>query len=149
MVDSLDVVAEVELKYIQRSSTLPKVDSSRSAYTYLLKGWNQNFLTFIEEFKVLLLSRANRALGIYSASRGGRAGTVADPALIFAAAIKANASSIIVAHNHPSGSLSPSQSDRDLTKRLVQGGQVLNIQVVDHLILAGTTYFSFADEGLI
>lgn len=74
---------------------------------------------------------------------------MADPKLIFAAAIKANACGIILAHNHPSGNLSPSQADIDLTKRMKEGGKFLEIQVLDHVILTTEGYFSFADDGLI
>ena len=76
-------------------------------------------------------------------------GTVADPKLIFAAALKACASSIILAHNHPSGNLKPSQSDIDLTRKLKDGGKLLEIQMLDHIIVTTEGYYSFADEGLV
>jgi DNA repair protein RadC len=82
-------------------------------------------------------------------SRGGISGTVADPKLIFAAALKASASSIILAHNHPSGSLKPSEADIRLTKKLKEGGLYLEIPVLDHIILSKEGYYSFADEGLL
>lgn len=72
---------------------------------------------------------------------------MADPKLIFAAAIKANACGIIMAHNHPSGNLSASQADIDLTKKVKEGGKLLEIQMLDHLIVTTETYYSFADEG--
>ena len=82
---------------------------------------------------------------------GGRgvAATIADPKLIFGAAIKANACGIIVAHNHPSGNLRPSNSDIDLTKKLKQGGKLLEIDVLDHIIVTKEGYFSMTDEGII
>ena len=103
----------------------------------------------MEQFKVLLLNRANKVLGIFEVSSGGSTGTVADPKLIFAAAIKANACGIILAHNHPSGNLQPSQADIDLTKRMKEGGRLLEIQVLDHIIVTTEGYYSFADEGIL
>jgi DNA repair protein RadC len=102
-----------------------------------------------EEFWVLLLNRANRLIKKCQISQGGVAGTVADPKIIFKQAISELASGIILAHNHPSGNLTASQADLDLTKKIVAAGKLLEIQVLDHLIIAGQKYFSFADEGLL
>lgn len=102
-----------------------------------------------EEFWILLLNRANRLLKKYQISQGGVAGTVADPKIIFKMAISELASGIILAHNHPSGNLTASQADMDLTKKIVEAGKLLEIQVLDHLIIAGQKYFSFADEGIL
>ena len=88
-------------------------------------------------------------LGVFEVSSGGFTGTVADPKLIFASAIKANACGIILSPNHPSGSLQPSQSDIDLTKKMRDGGKLLEVQVLDHIILSKEGYYSFADEGLL
>jgi DNA repair protein RadC len=77
------------------------------------------------------------------------AGTIADPKIIFKLALEELASGIILAHNHPSGNLVASQADIDLTKKLQASGKMLEIQVLDHLIIAGKKYFSFADEGLM
>ena len=102
-----------------------------------------------EEFKIMLLNRYNKVIGIFTASSGGIAGTVADPKLIFACALKGAASGIILAHNHPSGSLQASQADIDLTKKLRDGGKLLDIQILDHIIITSESYYSFADEGLL
>jgi DNA repair protein RadC len=86
-------------------------------------------------------------MGLFHASKGGVAGTVVDLKVVFAAALKARASSMIFAHNHPSGNLLPSQADLDLTKRFKEAGKILDIQVLDHLILSpDDRYYSFADE---
>jgi DNA repair protein RadC len=77
------------------------------------------------------------------------AGTIADPKIVFTAALKSAASSIVLCHNHPSGALSPSQADINLTRKLKSAGEFLDIAVVDHIILTSESYFSFADEGLI
>jgi DNA repair protein RadC len=103
----------------------------------------------VEQFKVMLMNRANKVLGIFELSTGGVSGTVADPKIIFVAALKGGASGIIVAHNHPSGNLTASQSDIDLTRKLKEAGKFLEIQLLDHVIVTTEGYFSFADEGLI
>lgn len=102
-----------------------------------------------EEFWVLLLNRANRVIKKQLISQGGVAGTVADPKIIFKMALEELASGIILAHNHPSGNLTPSQADIELTKKLKEAGKLLEVQVLDHVIIANQKYFSFADEGLV
>jgi len=129
--------------------SLPKVNKSQDVYQILLKQWDRHKLEFIEQFKVLLLSRSNRALGILTASTGGTSGTVAEPKLVFAPAIARNASSIIVAHNHPSGNVKPSDADIQLTKKLVEAGKLLEVPILDHLIISKVGYYSFADDGLM
>jgi DNA repair protein RadC len=98
---------------------------------------------------IMLLNRANRVIGVYKVSNGGLTGTVADIRLIFVAALKAAAGSIILAHNHPSGNLNPSGEDSRLTQKIKDAGKLLDIQVLDHLILSKEGYFSFADQGMI
>lgn len=144
-------VAEIQLTYRSdvKPSERPKISGSRDAYNVLLENWDKSKIEFIEQFKVMLLNRANKVLGIFEVSSGSSTGTVADPKLIFAAAIKANACGIILAHNHPSGNLNPSQSDIDLTKRMKEGGKFLEIQVLDHIVMTTEGYYSFADEGVI
>jgi len=142
-------VAEIQLSYKStvRPSQRPKITSPKDAYEVLIQGWDSSKLEFVEQFKVLLLNRANKVLGIFEVSTGCSTGTVADPKLIFAAAIKSNACGIILAHNHPSGNLQPSQADIDLTRRMKEGGKLLEIQVLDHVIVTTEAYYSFADEG--
>lgn len=102
-----------------------------------------------EEFWILLLSHANKIKGKERISIGGVAGTVADVKIIFKKSIQNLASAIILCHNHPSGTLHPSQADIELTTKVKQAGQVLDIRVLDHLIVTNAGYYSFADEGLI
>jgi len=124
----------------------PKITSSKDAFELLKPD-----LTDIshEEFWILLLNRANRVIKKNQISQGGVSGTVADPKIIFKMALEELACGIILAHNHPSGNLTASQSDLDLTRKLKEGGKLIEVQVLDHLILAGQKYFSFADEGLL
>jgi DNA repair protein RadC len=103
-----------------------------------------------EEFWILLLNRANRVINKEKISSGGMAGTVVDAKIIFRRALENGpASAIILVHNHPSGNLKPSQADIDITKKLRKAGETLDINVLDHLIIAGQSYYSFADDGLL
>lgn len=102
-----------------------------------------------EKFMILLLNRANRLIRKLEISTGGVSGTVADPKLIFKSALEQLACGIVLAHNHPSGNLQPSKADVDLTRKIQQAGLLLEINVLDHLIVADEGYFSFADNGLL
>jgi DNA repair protein RadC len=102
-----------------------------------------------ECFYALFLNRANKVLGYFLVSTGGISGTVVDPKVIFQTALKANASSIILAHNHPSGNGIPSQVDLQLTKKLRDAGKLLEITVLDHLIILPEGYASLTDEGIM
>ena len=98
---------------------------------------------------MLLLNRANKVLGIFQASSGGVTGTVADPKLILVAALKSNASSLVISHNHPSGNLKPSRQDEELTMKIKEAAKFLDIRLLDHLIVTPEAYYSFADEGIL
>ena len=102
-----------------------------------------------EEFWLLMLNRANRVLGRYKVSQGGLSGTVIDTRIILKKALDTLASSIIVCHNHPSGNMQPSDADVKITGKLKKAAEMLEIKLLDHVIIADKTYFSFADEGLI
>lgn len=102
-----------------------------------------------EEFWAIFLSNSNKVLELQQISMGGLTGTVADVRLIFKKGLLLGCTSILVAHNHPSGNLQPSASDKLLTKKLVEAGIIMNIKIIDHLIVTESEYFSFADEGLI
>jgi DNA repair protein RadC len=142
-------VAEIELVYKPKIdlSNAPKVVSSASAFRILRGAWDEHKIQFVESFKVILLNRGNKVLGVVEISTGGTAGTVVDPKLVFAAALKSNSQSILVAHNHPSGNLIPSTQDERLTKQLVEAGNFLDLPVLDHIIVTSEGYYSFADEG--
>ena len=144
-------VAEIQLTYKTdvKPSLRPKIAGLKDAYQILSENWDRSKIEFVEQFKVMLLNRANKVLGIFEVSSGSATGTVADPKLIFVAAIKANACGIILAHNHPSGNLQPSQADIDLTRRMREGGKLLEVQVLDHLVVTCEGFYSFADEGLL
>lgn len=126
-------VAEVELVYKTtiKPSERPKINSVKDCYELLKELWNENTIEMQEEFKVLLLNRGNRVIGVYEASAGGITGTVADPRLILAAAIKSLAVSIILSHNHPSGNLKPSLADEELTQKIKVAAGYHDIKVID------------------
>lgn len=149
MAKAMTIVSALELGRRRKDiipEERPKISGSRDAFE-LLKPELMDLQH--EEFWMLLLNRANRVIKKHQISQGGVAGTVADPKIIFKMALDALASGIIVAHNHPSGNLTASQADIQLTQRLKDSGKLLEIQVLDHLIFAGHKYFSFADEGLL
>ncbi|MCZ2481092.1 RadC family protein [Aquirufa nivalisilvae] len=102
-----------------------------------------------EEFWVMHLNRASSLLKMQRLSMGGVAGTSVDLKLLFKSALDTISSSLIIAHNHPSGQLKPSKADRELTQRIVEAGKMLDIQILDHLIITAQGYFSFADEGCL
>jgi DNA repair protein RadC len=146
---ALAIVSALELGRRRKESTTtktPKVNSSAQAFEMIraeLLDQPQ------EEFWVLLLNRSAHLIKKQKISLGGLHATLVDPKVIFKHALDAGASSLIVAHNHPSGNTTPSQQDLDLTRKLKEGGRLLDIQLLDHLIVAGKTYLSFADEGLL
>lgn len=144
-------VAEVELVYKTRvkASERPVIKSSADTYKLLREIWDENKIEMQEEFKVIFLNRGNRVIGVYDASCGGICGTVADPRLILAAALKSLSVSLILAHNHPSGNLKPSRADEELTGKINEAAKFHDIKVLDHIILTSEQYYSFADEGLL
>lgn len=143
-------LAEIEIHYRNkvRISDMQKVAGSRDVYDVLNRIWSPK-IDHVEEFLILCLNRANRVLGWAKVSQGGLSGTVADPKVIFQIALKSNACSIIIAHNHPSGNLTPSEADIHLTRMLKEAGTLLDLPVLDHLIISSEGFYSFADEGLI
>lgn len=131
-----------EVEPLERS----RIRSSKQAYEILRPYFED--LT-LEEFYVIYLNRANEVLGIEQLSMGGMAGTVVDGKVLFKKAFDYMASGLILAHNHPSGTLSPSQQDKDLTKKLSQFGKMIDLPILDHLIYTDFGYFSFADENIL
>jgi DNA repair protein RadC len=102
-----------------------------------------------EEFWILMLNRSNCIIDKYKISQGGIAGTVIDVRLILKTAIDKLASSIILCHNHPSGNLMPSEADQQITKKLNEASQLVDVKVLDHIIIGGAAYYSFLDEGIL
>lgn len=146
---NLTSIAEVKLSYKSKvkPSDRPKVHSSQEAYELFKQYWDES-ITHVESMKVMLLNRASRVLGIADLSTGGTNGCLVDMKVVFQYAIKANASSIILAHNHPSGNLNPSAADISITTKVNNAAKILDIQLLDHLILSPEDkYYSLSDEG--
>jgi DNA repair protein RadC len=145
---AISIIAALELGR-RRKDAEPekriKITDSRSAFDTIyphLGDLNH------EEFWVIFLNRANAVIGKQNISKGGVSGTVVDPKVVFKMAVQFPASGIILAHNHPSGNLKPSQADHQLTRKLKEAGKALDIPVLDHLIIGERDYFSFVDEGV-
>lgn len=149
--NTLFKVAEVSISYTPnyKASERPQISTSQEAYEVFIAHWSLGKTELIEEFKMLLLNRRNRVLGVANISTGGVSATLADPKVIFATALKSGASGIILCHNHPSEELQPGKADIDLTHKLQQGGRILDIEVLDHLIVSKDNFYMFADEGII
>jgi DNA repair protein RadC len=104
---------------------------------------------YIERFKVMLLNRANRVKGIITVGMGGTAACAVDSKIILQAALLSNSNGIIIAHNHPSGNLTPSEADKQITNTIKQACKFQDIALLDHLIITENGYYSFADDGLL
>lgn len=129
-----------------KSESRPRIRTSSDAYEVIRNSLQD--LAY-EEFWIILLSRANMVIATTCISSGGTAATVVDPKIIMKHAIEHLASSIILVHNHPSGNISPSAQDDALTRKIKSAGQLLDVNVVDHLIIGQTGYYSYADEARI
>ena len=146
-----NTLAEIQISY---SCNVPKdkrqkIQRSSDAEKILRKIWESNTIEYRETFYVLYLNRANEVIGYFLHSIGGLAGTIVDAKQVLGVALKANASRILISHNHPSNSLQPSNQDIEITKKIVNGASYLDITVLDHLFLAANNYYSFADEGIM
>lgn len=143
------IVAALELGRRRKAADMEKdqkITSSRSAYEHfyrVLSDLNH------EETWALLTDRSNKVIGSLQVSRGGISGTVVDIRLILREAIMRYASGIILGHNHPSGQCCPSTQDTQITRKLKDAAKYMDILLLDHIIVCGDSYFSFADEGLI
>jgi DNA repair protein RadC len=146
---AISIAAALELGR-RRSATdalyRPKVQTSKEIANYLRQALKDHRY---EVFAVLFLNRASKIRKFKIMSRGGLTSTVADPRLILKQALDEDASSIILAHNHPSGNLFPSRADKEITEKIKTAASYLDIVVSDHIIVSDEGYYSFADQGLI
>lgn len=146
---ALTIIAALELgrrRKAEPAEVKPTITSSKDAFEIMhpvLTDLNQ------EEFWILMLDAANGVIDQAMVSRGGRAGTIADPKIIFKTALDRNAAYLILFHNHPSGNLKPSNDDIMITRKLIEAGKTMELPVLDHLIVAGRSYLSLADDGMI
>lgn len=146
---AITLIAALELGRRRQLSAAKEKDTitcSRDAFEILYPRMSD---FRYEEFWIMLLNRSNKVIGTERISEGGLTGTIADPRRIFNVAIRFDATSVLLCHNHPSGSTQPSNQDIELTKKLREAGKLLDISVFDHLIIGDGRYYSFADEGMI
>jgi len=146
---AISIITALELgrrRRLEEALEKPKISSSKSVFDVMqpIIGELQH-----EEFWIIFLNNANKIQLKTQMSKGGITGTLVDTRLIFKQALELSATGLILCHNHPSGTLKPSESDINLTKKIKKGGEVLDIKVLDHLIVTEKEYYSFADEGVL
>lgn len=143
-----DKFEEVQLVYRNKTKAedRPQIKNPDDAYDVLLKSWNKDEINLCEEFKIMLLDNQMRVMSLASVSKGGITGTAVDPRIAFAIALKRRATRLIMAHNHPSGSIKASPSDLELTKAFIKAGKILQIPVEDHIIVTENDFCSIFIE---
>lgn len=148
MAKAVSIAAALELGRRKQNTTRSKdvqIRSSRDIFEYI----RERFLDLNhEEFYIVILNRANKVKSIELISKGGISGTIVDGKIVFKKALEQTASAIILCHNHPSGNLTPSRADLELTKKMKSFGNMIDLPVLDHLIITDDGYYSFADEGV-
>jgi DNA repair protein RadC len=147
------IVSEVELIYktnIKPSERI-KIEDSKKVYEVLKTVYDYNKIEHKESFYAMYLNRANKILAVILISEGGTSACLVDVKLIFQAALKLNASGIILSHNHPSGQLQPSNADIQITNKVKEAAKLLEMQVIEHIIVTpeDNSYYSFSDNGQI
>ncbi|TYA89212.1 JAB domain-containing protein [Seonamhaeicola marinus] len=143
-------VNEIKIGYKEKTKPLLTIKNSQDVSELLFEHWDKDTIGLFETFKVVLLNNSNKVKGICELSSGGISGTVVDLRILFATVLKSLSVAIIVAHNHPSGKLMPSESDKRLTDKIKKAGELLDIKLLDHLILVPNgEYYSFADECIL
>jgi DNA repair protein RadC len=146
---AVTIAAALELGRRRKLAEMPDICQIKSSQD--VAGIFQPLLSDLshEEFWVLFLNRSNKVIDRMKISQGGISGTVTDIRIIMKKAVENLASGIIVCHNHPSGNLNPSESDTNITRKIRDAGNLMDIQLLDHLIISDRDYYSFADNGLL
>jgi len=145
-------VNEIKISYCESLGTIESdsIQTSEPVAKLLYENWNKDTIGLQETFKVLLLNNGNKVKGVYQVSSGGITGTLVDLRVLFAVILKSLSTTIILAHNHPAGTLAPSDADIQLTKKIQKAGKLFDIRILDHLIISPTgDYFSFMDNNII
>lgn len=141
-------ISRFELRKLQTDFPAVKVRTSHEAAKFIRQFYSDD-LEIFESFFILTLNQANNTTGYAKISQGGISSTIVDVKLIMKYATDALSNNIVLAHNHPSGNLKPSQEDKVITKKIVNAGKLLDVRICDHIILSAGGYFSFADEGIL
>lgn len=145
-------VNEIKISYCEKKEVFQSESLCRSddVAKLLYENWDHQTIGLQECFKVLLLNNSNKPKGIYQVSTGTITGTMVDLRILFAVILKSLSTAIILAHNHPSGTLRPSSSDEDLTDKIKNAAKFFDVKLLDHIIIVPNGgYFSFADGGLL
>lgn len=142
-------VSEIEISYRpHQAGEEVKIGCPNDAFEVFIDYWNLHTIQYKETFCVMYMNHAKKVIGIHQHSVGGVSATVVDVKQILGVALKSNASAMILAHNHPSGILRPSQQDIDLTSKIKKACSLLDLTLIDHLIINDHTYYSFTEEGI-
>lgn len=142
----MDQLVEISVSYNTTNQQRIRITSHKEAYELIIKNWNLNIIEFQEECKVILMNKGNFVLGIFDVSKGGIDSSVVDIRIILSVALKCHASQLILVHNHPSGRLTPSNSDKNITEKLSRACDLLNLTLLDHLIITRNDYYSLNKE---
>lgn len=146
-----DFIPEIKISvsFDRRKSELHSIKSAKDAFSVFQMIFNADTIDWNEEFILLCLNNANKVLGYYKISSGGMLATVVDLRMLFMTALNALSTQIIIAHNHPSGNLNPSTADKQLTQKIKQAGDFLDIKLLDHIIISDGEHYSFLENGLL
>jgi DNA repair protein RadC len=142
-----EITIQVKFDKKVKKSELKVMTSVDEVVSTLRQVFNADTFDWKEEFILLCLNKRNALVGFYKVSSGGIGGTIADPRVIFTTALNCTATSIIIAHNHPSGNLQTSNADDSITKKIKESGEILDIKLLDHIILTDEGYYSYMEEG--
>ncbi|RNA62307.1 DNA repair protein RadC [Chryseobacterium nematophagum] len=148
-VKAISIATALEIGRRRASQDIPEktiISNSRDAYN-VLKNYLSDLRT--EEFWAIFLNQSNKVIHVAQLTHGGISQSIVDVRILFKTALDHFATAVIIAHNHPSGSLDPSKDDMQITQKISGGGKTLSIQLLDHLIITQNSYFSFSDEGLL
>lgn len=145
----METLAEIQVSYKPGLHSSQTINNSQEAFDILDTLFPKETISLQEQFVVLYLNRANKVIGSYELSKGGITATIADIRIILSVGLKTLATGLILAHNHPSGNLKPSEADVTLTNKIKEAAKLMDIQLMDHIILTEGGYLSFADEGMM
>lgn len=144
-----DFIPELKVRYNKGKLFLGKVTQASEVANFIRKIYGAGEIELQEAFVILYLNTANEIIGYYKHTKGAISATIVDTRIVFSVALKCLATKIILSHNHPSGNIQPSDADIKLTDKLEQAGNLLEIQILDHVIVTRNNYYSFADHGKI
>lgn len=144
-----NIVNEVKVTYTRKGNSQKQIRDSHDSYKVFKSHFDEDTIDYRESVYVLYLDQKNTVLGIKKISECGISSAIVDVRMIFQGGLLTNCSGMILCHNHPSGNLKPSMEDIKLTKKVKEGGELLNINLLDHLIITSDSFFSFLDEGIM